>query len=997
MKPIILSILVTAIAVPAHARRGEPLVPTSATPIRASRVEGPRAVASSDTTLLASFTFDNGGACDAQGWTAVDNTAQPGLFWHVDDFAGANVNSGDIYAPIAGNRSLWCGARQSTTGPTCGYLVLPGYGNSWNQLWQTKTCIPVTGMLDVSFVMSLDSESGYDTTTLEYTTDCVAPYHGWVELDGGLGLWDGIGTITVSDAYAVSSTSVKVALRFTSDGGWSDEDGLWDSHAGPVVIDNLTVEGLATETFESIAVGATSTTDWEASQPGPFGNHMALFHAGQLLQEDPCATNLSCVWASIAGSTETFACGGFPQQAAVPRHNAHAQYLDNAIISPAIPISGSGHAFAFQMSVYQDNPLDNLVFWQWKVRSKQADGCSGGWRSDNFVFYASSLNKSWIEFRRDLTGYVEPDAASMQLQVGVVDMCPYWCGALGTASCHSHAPLFDNIRVYRVESYGPTFTVRDVDMFQDTFPIDGTTTGIGRADAAISITPQASPTILPGDSARVICRDPLTATAANLSGLATDNLGAANGTKAIYIYVHVFDNGVPSAAKTGAALSGGPLYPFKDTIVADGKTWTRIQMWRRVNSTSTFVVDLNDNVFQGGDVVEFFFGATSTSGHTGYCSGSSLTVVQDDLAFAAQTASEFSILPINGGVSTNILYVDGMDGRGGQEMWDTAFEQLGIVPDRYDVRAPSSFLPNRPGKRVTNVAAQLNASYTTMLWDEGDVGINAAYYGAHNDKSTDFAMLNTFLAGLSAPGGLYMCGDDIPATTSENRTPEMQFKSTYIPFTLIASNHRATYGISPLCVGTMGGAFDGDSWVAGGGCPLLNDFDVMQPTGASVMQSSYGAASTNNAAEISKTTGNATVLLGGFSLIYLRDDDTDGLSDRVQHLDRVLTLLNGAHDPPTDVPSIVANRLEQNYPNPFNPQTTIAFSIRETSRVRIDVFNVSGALVRTLVDEARPAGAYTDVRWDATDRHGQPVASGVYWYRLTAGTYSEARKMVLLK
>jgi len=53
--------------------------------------------------------------------------------------------------------------------------------------------------------------------------------------------------------------------------------------------------------------------------------------------------------------------------------------------------------------------------------------------------------------------------------------------------------------------------------------------------------------------------------------------------------------------------------------------------------------------------------------------------------------------------------------------------------------------------------------------------------------------------------------------------------------------------------------------------------------------------------------------------------------------------------------------------------------------------------VRTLVDERRPAGSYTDVRWDGTNDVNQPVASGVYWYRLVAGSYTEARKMVLLK
>jgi hypothetical protein len=84
----------------------------------------------------------------------------------------------------------------------------------------------------------------------------------------------------------------------------------------------------------------------------------------------------------------------------------------------------------------------------------------------------------------------------------------------------------------------------------------------------------------------------------------------------------------------------------------------------RVTSTSTFVVDLNDNLFEAGDVIEFFFSATNTNGQTSYCSGSALSYVQSDLSLAAEIASEFTILPLDD--LTDVLYVDGMDGRAAQ-------------------------------------------------------------------------------------------------------------------------------------------------------------------------------------------------------------------------------------------------------------------------------------------------------------------------------------------
>jgi len=92
----------------------------------------------------------------------------------------------------------------------------------------------------------------------------------------------------------------------------------------------------------------------------------------------------------------------------------------------------------------------------------------------------------------------------------------------------------------------------------------------------------------------------------------------------------------------------------------------------------------------------------------------------------------------------------------------------------------------------------------------------------------------------------------------------------------------------------------------------------------------------------------------------------------------------------------IAYLLHQNYPNPFNPQTHIAFSLPEQSQVTITVVNILGQTVTTLVDAPLPAGEHS-VMWNGLDENGRPVASGVYFYRMKAGTFVEAKKMVLLK
>jgi C1A family cysteine protease len=95
-------------------------------------------------------------------------------------------------------------------------------------------------------------------------------------------------------------------------------------------------------------------------------------------------------------------------------------------------------------------------------------------------------------------------------------------------------------------------------------------------------------------------------------------------------------------------------------------------------------------------------------------------------------------------------------------------------------------------------------------------------------------------------------------------------------------------------------------------------------------------------------------------------------------------------------PARYANALRQNYPNPFNPSTRITFSIARSSFVSLAVYDITGHLIRTLMNERKGAGEY-EVLWDGTGERGRRVASGVYFYQLKAGTFSETRKMVLLK
>jgi hypothetical protein len=88
--------------------------------------------------------------------------------------------------------------------------------------------------------------------------------------------------------------------------------------------------------------------------------------------------------------------------------------------------------------------------------------------------------------------------------------------------------------------------------------------------------------------------------------------------------------------------------------------------------------------------------------------------------------------------------------------------------------------------------------------------------------------------------------------------------------------------------------------------------------------------------------------------------------------------------------------LSQNYPNPFNPVTNIAFTVPQTAHVRLDVYNVVGQKVKTLVDQEMKPGSYA-ADWDGTDQSGKAVSSGIYFYRMEAGDFAGMKKMLLLK
>jgi hypothetical protein len=419
-----------------------------------------------DTTILAEYTFDTGGAPDPQGWTTHDLTLQVDTFFHVAGVAELNGGNGGTLLPLEGVQSLWCGLTPSGQPPVCTYETLPGYGNNWRQCFELLP-LPVEGDVTVSYRIQWDTEAGYDYAIVEYQSPC-SGWIGWTRapVNGGIGLYDGQGDLVEAFTIADSCLTDTLRLRFwfESDGMWSDEDGLYPTD-GAVLVDSIIITDTAGvvdfQDFEGELPGALETLDgrWRATVSGTFGNYAALHAGSTVVQEDTLTTNSTHLWGFFDDvSNGHYTCGPeFPQQGIVP----YGYYddtslnicleINNEIRSPQIPIWGVGDDMVLSFRVYRDMPLDGNLFYVWHVRSWVA-GCPEPWKDDGFPYFGSQ--KSWLDASFSIRDHIDPSASHIQVAIGVVDYCGIWClfGCGDGESCHRHTPLIDDVTISRIDT-----------------------------------------------------------------------------------------------------------------------------------------------------------------------------------------------------------------------------------------------------------------------------------------------------------------------------------------------------------------------------------------------------------------------------------------------------------------------------------------------------------------------------------------------------------------
>lgn len=976
-----------------------------------------------DTYCLVWYNFEGDLETD-MGWTRFDNTAQIDTFSHVDDFAGLGGGDFGGLQPIEGTQSMWCGARPGTDDYMCSWETPPGYGNAWNQMLVSSD-FSFTGLITFSYHGFFSSEPGYDFNYIEYD----AGQGSWQEIDS----YDAvvIDTIATHELF-LSQAATKLRFHFTSDGAWSDQDGLQNTD-GAFVVDSITIADITGtldfEDFESASVGDKSANGnanaiaWNGDVESPFGMFSGI--ENNLQDKDPCGDNFAGQVVFFVGSPYPSSSypGLFDTPFCLGAGGVEAPCQNELIISPildmtmystncdenqdaAIPpadLATMGGAL-LRFTCYRDIPLANLIFYVWHVRNIDEFDCPGQWQDRNYVYYGPDMD--YIFTTQDVSDLITEDRA--QIGFGCVDQCAVWYLAYGNCAEHTPSPWVDNIRFYRYSVLGPQWSHRDLDIFQDNFPEEEfDIESVVRADAANDLNPNDDPVIRPGDSAVVDCTAPLA------GGLALDG-----GEPAVFCHVLVTHLGPDvKVPPSGAVIQGdwGTYYGM------DG-SWTVIQCDTAYTSSGNpapdkFCVDLNDSLFTRGFEVAYYFKAQDLDGNW--------STLPSRAETHPERTFEWTCLPT---LASDILYVDDMHGRPlagikGTVEWymDPSFRAAITpenYPDRYDINNPSSLVGNGLGSRAKNF--HLTTAYKKMIWDCGNLenGTIATGDPETSGKSPDCQTVVDWLNLSPHEVGLWILGDDVAYDLDGQAAAcALDLMSNWCGVTLVNNSYfeltggRPAGGVTTPLVHTVNpgpnpNPMHDDSFYVDGGCAVINAFDVLEKTENSqyaleyppYLATQYYAGIQNeltNAAEFAVKT-----MWFGFSWMYIRDAAPPGPGGAMVRNRLMAAIVNWMGNPINDNitqdETPAAYKLAQNFPNPFNPSTTIMFDMRAKGHVSLKIYNVAGQLVRTLVNGVKDAGHHK-LTWDGRNNSGVSVASGVYFYKMETQDFSQTKKMIMLR
>jgi len=944
------------------------------------------------------------------GWTGLDRSLPPipaSGYWNISDFNAAGLNGHP-----AGNLAMWCG----TT-----YGDDPGYGNYWQAplLWSRESSNPGGALtVRVTAWLNHDTEDIYDIVSLQvWRTDA------WETMVSysGEGQNVAVDETVILQASDLSGGDVQLRWMVYSDSAISDEDGRLDTD-GACQVDDITVsfngEVMTSDTFEDGA-----PVSWEPLELFGVGDFAQLYSS--LQDHDSCYSNFTPQVAFVddgvvvPGTGGTFCVtwcygpGGF-----IVNNNGGLAgpdyHLHSLVVSPpvALPAGLGGLHLAWDVYIHEYYDLNSPgTYHTWTMRSTD----SGDPADLDHAPWVDSLNtvglypNGYQRLENEVGEHLVPDAQFMQLALGVREIGWLW-GFEGTDG--TPAPYFDNVAIAAHRLIGPHMSMKSSHLAQDNFPELGDldfgdlSANHCRFDMAANISPAAHLRNDPGDSLviQVKARD-----GAELSG--EPRMIVAMRPNPLFEDVRILP---PEFAMTPEGLIKGTV---DGSIVVDANGSV---------VPNKFSFDLPDTgFFFPGDEIHYFFEAADllqgdlgltrlpvdTLGYHDFGNSSAMGTVFDQ---EFQVRALPTLLSATPGDQPLVLFWFDAEDEDELSRWLFALGHSGrLRGDGYDIyrtQAARSGVGNGLGARASSA---LLDGYQTLLYTCDDL---ASYTLSNGDFSQDPSPDLDVVSNWFSRGDrhAFLVGDNLLTSLLAAGADGAAFANTYIAANYIDESIQQYIGSQTapevqVLEGNGVVAFL-DRWIAYGGCPRLRNLDALEPQVGASRLAEFTDPSGNvgsysySALQYRYNSGdNAEVVFMPTAFGAVRSTPgwtpPAGLAIPVRSylfIDIMNFFGTGILPPPVGTPEAGRALTVSAYPNPFNPQTVIMAEMPRDGRLEVRVFDLRGALVRTLCDESRSAGAQ-ELIWRGEDERGAQAASGVYFYEVKAAGETRMGKLTLVK
>ncbi|MEZ4649068.1 MAG: FlgD immunoglobulin-like domain containing protein [Candidatus Eisenbacteria bacterium] len=1004
------------------------------------------------------WTFDHGGPDPLEGFTTTDLTTQPTTWGrHLTAAAWDADPRNDVAAPVLrGNGSAYIGAFGTPAYDLCWTDGL-GYGNEWCQDLTSPVLIRgADADVEFQWVHFNDTEEHFDYVTayFERMSDGelfeIAQYTGEIGLAGTHPIDPPVGaedTITLSADDFIGATDFRIVFRMTSDGSWSDEDGLFSTSYGPMALDDVTVTEvggpvLGQYGFESDLEG------WTASGCPGVGTFVGIAAVSNYVIEDACDCGLSGNVLEFHDDNETHPDGQHVMVVSPP--------VDiEADVRPFLTDPGALSIFA-DWDQYADLPRLDGVFiragWQYYpflCPISEESGWSGRVGESTFSFVTNPDCALWRDTATLADVPVPQDAEQVRFVYEVYSSCADFGIAPGECTFQSNAtPLIDNIQIRftRTPNAPPISFNASALNYQDGFAqntLINDPREPGRADVSLNVIHAFTdtPPFVLGDSV-VISGPAVTSTENQWESrlwFRVSRVGPGADTRYTSWRDRVADGNAIDPDLAGAGNAVEFTFAYMDSCQQGTNAFRNKFCTYFREDDDDFdpaypeISDQNeiiaDDVLFPGTQVEYFFSAN-------YLVEPGQRYLLPDTT--GGYFDEFEILPSwrdEGGTWKYpcFLQIGEASNRRRHVLIDEAIALAGIEADRFDMRyacgcseAPLSRVGGSSNNGMT--LAQL-MGYRGLLIH---TGFNSEFF------PIDYSLFSDYLtAGICATDsrGLVWSG----AASEWGGYFGVGFANAQLGADVLSANYREFTGDENFCVrleapsgggeayGTTHSGGDYTVSAFGNGCPDPNGLDVLTPVGTGVGNRVY-VNETNGLETGYAQVVNESVSPYNFRTVYTgapwnhlagQNESGDCQIDEASRIGAIRNEIQAAVEwiyGVSDIPSLcedpcadgvsaiepgstisaLATRLDAGTPNPFRPQTTLRYSLGAGGPVDLAIFDVAGRRIRTLASGESAAGSH-DVVWDGTDESGHRVASGTYWARLEAAGRRSASRLVLLK